>query len=89
MRWIYAVDDYDWYVADNPEEAIQLAMRDSGVPREDYDEAVPVPLKSFLTGWVGIENDAGEFVPVRLWWWVLKTLVRGGLRKGFFSSTEY
>jgi len=40
--WVFKINDYDWYLAENLEQAIELAMKDSGCSR---DELVECPHK--------------------------------------------
>lgn len=87
---VYQVNDYEWYVARSRDEAIAIALHESGGPPEEYEDTSEVGQEAMeylrFTDTDEDENPIGEPRSFRE---ELERRVAAGLREGeLFAASE-
>lgn len=83
---VFKLNDCDWYLANSLEEAIEVAMKDTGLPRDEVVDD-PYELDEEQMNTVMFDNQDGSKWPFAV---ELQNMIEAGIaRPGMFASTEW
>ncbi|HYF35129.1 MAG TPA: hypothetical protein VD994_07575 [Prosthecobacter sp.] len=82
---VFKINDCDWYMANTLDEAVALAIAETGLPR---DEAVDDPreLSEEAMNRLQFVNPDGSKWSFAV---ELQNRIQAGMKPGFFATTEY
>lgn len=81
---VYRVNDCEWYMANTLEEAIALAVADSGLPRDEATDKPRELSQEELDRLKFINPDGSRWSFAR----ELQGRTEAGFKPGFFATTE-
>ncbi len=84
---LFAVDDCTWYAAKTAEEAVQAAMADTGLSREEFSEDIHEISNAMMDKFKFVEEDGKEIGTFRE---ELNRMIAAGEKfPCFFATSEY
>lgn len=81
---VYRINDCEWYTANSLEEAITLAMEETGMPRDEVTDRPREVTDEEMNRLKFVNRDGSKWTFA----FELQNRIGAGMKPGFFATTE-